>query len=130
MTKRIYTICLIIIFTMMAGAATAFATNELSDDMSEEGLGGGTGTIYSIEGIAVVINDMKYNFASNARFLSNTGGALTKAMFKKGDFAQQEVVLPKKALNPPNPPIEAGRPCDGRLLSLNTPVVFGFSSGV
>lgn len=86
MTKRTYTICLMIIFTMMAGAATAFAINELSDDMSEEGLGGGSGTIYSIERNAVVINDMKYNFASRARFLSNTGDALTKSMFNKGDF--------------------------------------------
>ena len=85
MTKWIYTGCLIIIVTMMAGAGAALAIDELTDDMSEEGFGGGSGTIYSIEANAVVINDMKFNFASNARFLSSTGGALMKSMFKKGD---------------------------------------------
>ena len=85
MTKWIYTVCLIIVVTLMTGAGVALATNELTDDMSEEGFGGGSGTIYSIEENAVVINDMKYNFASNARFVSSTGGDLIKSMFKKGD---------------------------------------------
>lgn len=85
MTKWIYTGCLIIIVTMMAGAGAALAINELTDDMPEEGFGGGSGTIYSIGENAVVINDMKYKFASNARFVSGTGGDLIKSMFKKGD---------------------------------------------
>ncbi len=85
MTKWIYTGCLIIIVTVMAGAGAALAINELTDDMSEEGFGGGSGTIYSIEENAVVINDMKFNFASNARFVSSSGGDLIKSMFKKGD---------------------------------------------
>jgi hypothetical protein len=75
-----------IIVTLMTGAAATFADTELSDDISEEGFGGGTGAIYSIAENAVVINDMKYNFASNAKFLSYTGGVLIKSMFKKGDF--------------------------------------------
>lgn len=85
MTKWIYTVCLIIVVTLMTGAAAALAVNKLSEDMSEEGFGGGTGTIYSIGANAVVINDMKYKFASNAKFLSNTGGVLIKSMFKKED---------------------------------------------
>jgi len=84
MTKWIYTVCLIIIVTLVTGAA-ALAINESSDNMSEEGFGGGTGTIYSIGENDVVINDMKYKFVSNAKFLSNTGGDLTRSMFKKGD---------------------------------------------
>jgi hypothetical protein len=75
-----------IIVTLMTGAVATFADIELSDDISEEGFGGGTGAIYSIAENAVVINDMKYNFASNAKFLSYTGGAIIKSMFKKGDF--------------------------------------------
>ena len=85
MTKWIYTGCLIIVVTLMTGAGAALATNELTDDMSEEVFGGGSGTIYRIGDNAVVINDMKYNFASNARFVSSTGGDLIKSMFKKGD---------------------------------------------
>ena len=85
MTKWIYTICLIIIVTMMAGAAAAVDINEGSGDMSDEGFGGGTGTIDRIGENAVVINDMKYNFASNVKFLSNSGGDLIKSMFKMGD---------------------------------------------
>ncbi len=85
MTKWIYTVCLVMMVTLMAGAASAIAITELSDDMSEEGFAEGTGTIYSIEKDAVVINDMKYTFASNVKFLSDTGGGLTKSMFKKGD---------------------------------------------
>ena len=69
----------------MTGAAAALAVNELSDDMSDEGFGGGSGTIDSIGPNAVVINDMKYNFASNVKFLSNTGDDLTKSLFKNGD---------------------------------------------
>ena len=86
MTKQIYAICLMIVFTLVTGATVAFAINELSEDMSEEGFGGGSGAIYSIDGNAVVINDMKYKFAFNAKFLSNTGGGLIKSMFEKGDF--------------------------------------------
>ena len=85
MTKWIYTGCLILIVTMMAGAGAALAINELTDDISEEGFGGGSGTIYSIEENAVVINDMKFKFAPNAKFVSSTGGDLIKSMFKKGD---------------------------------------------
>jgi hypothetical protein len=69
----------------MTGAAAALAANALSDDMSDEGFGGGNGTIDSIGENAVVINDMKYKFASNVKFLSNTGSDLTKSLFKKGD---------------------------------------------
>ena len=85
MRKWIYTVCLIIVVTLMTGAAAALAVNELSDDMSNEGFAGGAGTIDSIGENAVVINDMKYNFASNVKFLSNTGSDLTKSLFKKGD---------------------------------------------
>ena len=83
MTKWIYTGCLIIVVTLMTGAGAALAINELTDDISEEGFGGGSGTIYSIEENAVVINDMKYNFASNARFVSSTGGDLISLCLKK-----------------------------------------------
>ena len=85
MTKWIYTGCLIIVIALMAGAATAIAVNELSDDMSEEGFGGGSGTIYRMGENTVVINDMKYKFASSTKFLSYTGDALIQSMFKKED---------------------------------------------
>jgi len=85
MTKWIYTVCLIIVVTLMTGAGAALAVRELTDGMSDEGFAGGTGTIDSIGENAVVINDMKYEFASNVKFLSNTGDDLTKSLFKKGD---------------------------------------------
>ena len=84
MTKWIFTVCLLVIVTLLTGAASAFDINE-GDDLPEQGFGGGTGIIDSIGKKAVVINDMEYKFGSNTKFLSNTGGDLIKSMFKEGD---------------------------------------------
>ena len=78
MIKWIFTGCLIIAF--MAGG-----TGVVNEALGEEGLGGGTGSIYSIEENAVVINDMKYNFSSNVKFLAKDGRSTLKSNFIKGD---------------------------------------------
>jgi len=80
MIKLIFTGCFIIIITFMAGGAGI-----VNEALGEEGLGGGTGSIYSIEENAIVINDMKYNFTSSAKFLSKDGVSISKSSFKKGD---------------------------------------------
>ena len=80
MIKWIFAGCFIIIITFMAGGAGV-----INEALGEEGFGGGTGSIYSIEGNAVVINDMKYNFTSSAKFLSKDGVSISKSSFKKGD---------------------------------------------
>ena len=85
MTKWIYTVCLIVIVTLMAGAGAALAIDESSDEMSDDDLGAVAGIIDSIGKNAVVIDDMKYNFASDATFLSRTGDRIIKSMFKIGD---------------------------------------------
>lgn len=80
MIKWIFTGCFIIIITFMAGGAGV-----INEALGEEGRGGGTGIIYSIEGDAVIINDMKYNFSSNVKFLIKDGDTTLKSSFKKGD---------------------------------------------
>jgi len=85
MIKWIFSGCLIIIIALMAGTAGAGIVNNTPGDISEEGIGGGTGIIYSIEGDAVVINDMKYNFSSNVKFLTKDGDITSKSSLKKGD---------------------------------------------
>ena len=85
MIKWIFSGCLIIIIALVAGTAGAGIVNSTPGDISEEGMEGGTGSIYSIEGNAVVINDMKYNFSSNVKFLAKDGRSTAKSNFKKGD---------------------------------------------
>jgi|GEM_PF-6430246 len=80
MIKWILTGCFIIIITFMAGGAGV-----VNEALGEEGLGGGSGSIYSIGENAVVINDMKYNFSSSVKFLAKDGGTASKSSFKKGD---------------------------------------------
>ena len=85
MIKWIFTGCLITFIALMAGIAGAGVVNNTSGDISEEGMEGGTGIIYSIEGSAVTINDMKYNFSSNVKFLAKDGDTTSKSSFKEGD---------------------------------------------
>jgi len=80
MIKWIFTGCFIVIITFMAGGAGV-----VNEALGEEGRGGGAGSIYSIEGNAIVINDMVYNFSSNVKFLSKDGVSISKSSFKKGD---------------------------------------------
>ena len=80
MIKWIFTGCFIIIITFMAGGAGV-----VNEALGEEGRGGGAGSIYSIEGNAIVINDMKYNFSPSTKFLSKDGVSISKSSFKKGD---------------------------------------------
>ncbi len=68
MIKWIFTGCFIVIIAFMAGGVGV-----VNEALGEEGLGGGAGSIYSIEGNAIVINDMKYNFSSNVKFLTKDG---------------------------------------------------------
>ena len=80
MIKWIFTGCFIVIIAFMAGGVGV-----VNEALGEEGLGGGAGSIYSIEGNAIVINDMKYDFSSRVKFLSKDGDSISKSNFKKGD---------------------------------------------
>ncbi len=80
MIKWILSGCFIVIIAFMAGGAGV-----VNEAQGEEGLGGGAGSIYSIEGNAIVINDMKYSFSTNVKFLSKDGVSISKSSFKKGD---------------------------------------------
>ena len=80
MIKWIFTGCFIVIITFMAGGAGV-----VNEALGEEGRGGGAGSIYSIEGNAIVINDMKYSFSTSVKFLSKDGVSISKSSFKKGD---------------------------------------------
>ena len=80
MIKWIFTGCFIVIIALMAGGVGV-----VNEALGEEGQGGGEGSIYNIEGNAVVINDIKYNFSSNVKFLAKDGRSTSKSNFKKGD---------------------------------------------
>ncbi len=79
MIKWIFTGCFIVIITFMAGGAGV-----VNEALGEEGRGGGAGSIYSIEGNAIVINDMVYNFSSNVKFLSKDGVSISRSSLFKG----------------------------------------------
>lgn len=93
MIKWIFIGCFTIIITFVAGGAGV-----VNEALGEEGLEGGTGSIYSIGENVVVINDMKYNLSSNVKFLDKEGNAIPKSKFKKGNKISFILNLNKKII--------------------------------
>ena len=94
MIKWIYTGCLVIIITLMAGTVSAGeAINpETGQPITVEFLRqipieqvGSYGTVDSISEDAIWIDDKKYMFSSNVTFLSKDVGFATRSSFKKGN---------------------------------------------